>query len=121
MISALSLIIYCHLLPLGEFASFCSRDFRSAIRLLVYANSSFFLEALRAMSFHLRNALIVSHKYGYFVASFLNKKKKNSKKSLSSFFISALMKLSLSRVFFNFQVNVGFLLFVFLWKISLSL
>ena len=32
--------------------------------------SNFFLEALRAMSFLLRNAFIVSHKFGYVVASF---------------------------------------------------
>jgi hypothetical protein len=31
--------------------------------------SPFFLEALRAMSFPLRTALIVFHKLGYFVAS----------------------------------------------------
>ena len=34
-----------------------------------------FLEALRAISFSLRNAFIVSHKFGYVVASFsLNSK-----------------------------------------------
>jgi hypothetical protein len=44
------LIISC-LLLFGEFASFCSRAFRCAVKLLVYAHSSFFLEALRAMSF----------------------------------------------------------------------
>jgi hypothetical protein len=42
----------------------------------VYALSRFFLEALRAMSFSLRTAFIVSHKFGYVVASFsLNSKK----------------------------------------------
>jgi hypothetical protein len=50
LISALSLIISCHLLFLGEFASFRSRAFRCAVGLLVYALSSFFLETLRAMS-----------------------------------------------------------------------
>jgi hypothetical protein len=46
----------------------------------VYALSSFFLEALRAMSFPLRTAFIVSHKFGYAVPSF----SLNSKKSLIS-------------------------------------
>ena len=59
----------------------------------MYALSSFFLEALRAMSFPLRNAFIVSHKFGYVVASF----SLNSKKSLN-FFISSLTKVSLSSV-----------------------
>ena len=66
-----------------ELASFCSRAFRCAVKLLVYALSSFFLEALRAMSFPPRNTLIVSHKFGYGVDSF----SLNSKKSLFSFFI----------------------------------
>ena len=44
--------------------------------LLVYVLNSIFLEALRAMSFPLRTAFIVSHKLGYVVASFsLNSKK----------------------------------------------
>ena len=60
LILALSLTIFCLLFLLVEFASFCSRDFRSALKLLVYALSSFFLEALRAMSFPLRTAFIVS-------------------------------------------------------------
>jgi hypothetical protein len=47
LISALSLIISCHLLLLGEFASFSSKAFRCAVKLLDYALSSFFLEALR--------------------------------------------------------------------------
>ena len=55
LISALSLIISCHLLLLGEFASFCSRALRDAVKLLVCALSSFFLDALRAMSFPLRD------------------------------------------------------------------
>jgi hypothetical protein len=70
LISVLSLIISCHLLLLGEFASFCYRAFRCAVKLLMYALSSFFLAALRAMSFPLSNAFIVSHKFGYVVASF---------------------------------------------------
>jgi hypothetical protein len=75
LISPLSLIISCHLFPLGELASFCFRASRCAVKLLVCALSSFFLEVLRAMSFPLRNAFIVSHKIGYVVASFsLNSK-----------------------------------------------
>ena len=68
------------------------------------------------MSFPLRNAFIVSHKFGYVVASF----PLNSKKSLISSFISSLTKVSWSRVLFSFHVNVGFLLFMLLLKISLS-
>ena len=116
LISALSLIISCRLLLLGVFASFSSRASRCAVRLLVYALSSFFLEALRAMSFPLRSAFIVSHKFGYVVALF----SLNSKKSLISSFISSLAKLSLSRMLFSFPANVGFLLFMLLFKISLS-
>ena len=86
------------------------------VKLLVCALSSFFLEALRAMSFPLRNAFIVSYKFGYIVASF----SLNSKKSLISFFIPSLTKVSLRRMLFSFQVNVGFLLFMLLLKISLS-
>ena len=37
LISALSLMISCHLLLLGVFASFCSRAFRCPVKLLVYA------------------------------------------------------------------------------------
>jgi hypothetical protein len=78
--------------------------------------SSFFLEALRDMSFPLRNAFIVSHKFGYVVASF----SLNSKKSFILFFISSLTKVSLTRMFFSFHVTVGFLLFMLLLKISSS-
>ena len=82
--------------------------------LLMYALFSFFLEALRAISFPLRTAFIVSHQFGYAVASF----SLNSKKSLISFFISSLTKVSLSRVLFSFHVTSGFLLFILLLKIS---
>ena len=74
-----------------------------------------FLEALRAMSFPLRNAFIVSHKFGYVFASF----SLSSKKSLISFFIHFLTKVSLRRVLFSFHLNVDFLLFMLLLKISL--
>ena len=80
-------------LLLGKFSFFCSKAFRCVFKLLVHAFSRISLEALRAMSFPLRTAFIVSHKFGYVAASFSF----NSKKSLTSFFISSLTKLSLSR------------------------
>ena len=110
------MIISCRLLLLGEFASFHSRVSRCAVRLLEYGLSSSFLEAFRAMSFPLRNPFIVSHTFGYVVASFSLK----SKKSLIYFFIPSLTKVSLSRVLLSFHVNVGFLLFMLFLKISLS-
>jgi hypothetical protein len=70
LISAQGLIISYHVLLLVEFSSFCSRAFRCAVKLLVYAFSNFFLEALRAMSFPLRSAFIVSREFGYVVAPF---------------------------------------------------
>ena len=76
------------------------------VKLIVYSHSSFFLKALRAMRFSLRTAFIVSHKFGYVVVSF----SLNSKKSLISFFISSLPKVSLKRVLFSFHVNAGFVL-----------
>ena len=90
LISVLSLIVSCLLFLLGEFASFCSRAFSCAVKLLLYPLSSFFLEAFKAMSSPLRTAFIVSHKFGYVVASF----SLNSKMSLISFFISYLTELS---------------------------
>ena len=98
-----------------NFLPFFSRDFRYVVKLLVCALSRFFLEALRAMSFPLRNAFIVSHRFVYVVASF----SLNSKKSLISFFIPSLTKVSLRRVLFSFHVTVGFPLFMLLLKISL--
>ena len=89
LIPVLSLIISCYLFLLGLFSSFCSRAFSCAVKLLVYALSSFFLEALRAMSFRLSTAFIVSHKFGYVVVSF----SLNYKKSLISLFISSLTTL----------------------------
>jgi hypothetical protein len=58
----------------------------------------------------------MSHKFGYVVSSF----SLNSKKSLISFFISSLTKLSLSRALFSFHVYVGFLLLLLLLKTCLS-
>jgi hypothetical protein len=116
LISALSLIIYCSLLLLGEFACFHFRASRCAARLLVYALSSFFLEVLRAMTFPLRTSFILSQKFGYVLASF----SLNSKKFLISFFSPSLIKVSLSKVLYSFHVNIGFLLFMLLLNISLS-
>ena len=62
------------------------------------------------MSFPLSTAFIVSHKFGYVVPSF----SLNSIKSLISFFISTLIKLSLSREIFSFHQYVAFLLFLLL-------
>jgi hypothetical protein len=114
LISALSLIISYSLLLLGEFTSFCSRAFSCAVRLLVYALSSFFLEALRAMSFPLRAAFIVSHKFGYVGASF----SLNSKKSffLYLFLDQAIIEESVVKL-----PRECWLLFMLLLKISLSL
>jgi len=112
----LSLIISCLLCVLGIFASFYSRAFRCAVKLLTYALFCFFLQALRAMNFPLSTAFIVSHKFGYVVPSI----SLNSKKSFISFFISSLTKLSLSRALFNFHVYVGVLSLFLLLKTSLS-
>jgi len=81
LISVLSLIIPGPLLFLGIFASFCSRAFRCAVNLLMYALSTFFLQALRAMSLPLSTDFNVSHKFEYVVTSV----SLNSKKSLISF------------------------------------
>ena len=70
LISALSLIISCHLLFLYVFTSFCSRDFRCDVKLLVQDLSNFFMKVLRAMNFPLSSAITVSHKFGYAVPSF---------------------------------------------------
>ena len=116
MISAWCLIISCCLLLLGEFTSFSFRVSRCAVRLLMYALSSFFLEALSAMSFSLSTVFIVSHKFGYVVASF----SLNCKKSLISFFVSSLAKVSLSRVLFSFPLNISVPLFLLLLMMTLS-
>jgi hypothetical protein len=68
LISALNLIISSCLLLFCEFAYLWSRAFRCAVKLLVYAHFTFFLEALRAMSFPIRTAFIVSNKFVYVVA-----------------------------------------------------
>jgi hypothetical protein len=66
----------------------------------------FILEPLRAMSFSLTIAFIVSHKFWYDMSSF----SLHSKKPLISFFISSLTKLSLSKMF-RFHVYVCFQVF----------
>uniref|UniRef100_A0A8C6MZZ6 Ras-related protein Rab-7a n=1 Tax=Mus spicilegus TaxID=10103 RepID=A0A8C6MZZ6_MUSSI len=66
-------------------------DHKESTQAWCYKNN-FFLEALRAMSFLLTTAFIVSHKFGYDVPSF----SLNSIKPFISFFISPLTKLSLS-------------------------
>ena len=68
--------------------------------------------AFRAMSFLLRNAFMVSHKFWYGVPSF----SLNSKKSLISFFISSMTKFSLSRALFSFHMYVHSLFF-FYWNL----
>jgi hypothetical protein len=100
LISDMSLTITCGLLLLGEFASFCSRVFRCAVKLIMCALSRFFLEAIRAISFPHSTAFIVSHKSWYDAPSF----SLNSKKSLISFINSSLTKLSLIRLLFSFHV-----------------
>ena len=59
-----------------NFLPFFSRAFRCAVKLLVCALSSFFLEALRVMSFLLGTPFILSHKLEYVVASFSSNSKK---------------------------------------------
>ena len=66
------------------------------------------------MSFPLSNDFIESHKLGNIVALF----SLNSKMSLISFFIPSLTKVSLKRLLFIFNVNVGFPLFMLLLKIN---
>ena len=116
LISVLSLIISCHLLLLDVFVSFYYSAFRCTVKLVVYALTSFFLEALRTMSFSLSTSLIVSHKFGCALLPF----SLNSKKSLIFVFIPSLTKVSLRRVLFCFHVNVGFVLFMLFLKMSLS-
>ena len=110
------MIISYYLLLLGVFASFYSRAFRCAVKLVVYAPSNFFLEALRMMSLPLSTAFIVSHEFANLEPSF----SLNSKKSLISFFISFLTKLLLSRELFSFHMYLGFLLLLFFLKTSLN-
>ena len=64
--------------------------------------------------FPFSNDFIESHKLGYIVALF----SLNSKMSLISFFIPSLTKVSLKRLLFIFNVNVGFPLFMLLLKIN---
>jgi hypothetical protein len=59
----------------------------------------------------------MSHKFGYVVPSF----SLNYKKSLISFFMFSLTKLSLSRALFSIHVYVSFLVSLLLLKTSLNL
>ena len=114
LISGLDFIISCYLLLLGEFASFFfSRGFMCAAKVLLYALSSFFLVALR-YKISSSGVFIVSHKFGYILASF----SLNSKISLISIFFSYLFTLPLRRVLSSFHMNVAFLLFMLLLKIG---
>jgi hypothetical protein len=67
-----------------------------------------------AINFPLSTAFIVSHMVGYHASSF----SLNSIKSLISFFISSLTKLTLSRELFSFHAYVVFLLYLLLLKSS---
>ena len=53
--------------PPGWISFLFSRAFKYAIKMLVYALSSFIFQALRAMSFPLSTAFIVSYRFGYVV------------------------------------------------------
>jgi hypothetical protein len=94
--------------------SFGSRAFRCAVKQLLDALPTFFLEALRTINFSLCNAFIVSHNFGYVLPS------SNCKKFLISFFISSLTKSPLTRALSNFRVYVGFLMLLLLLKTSFS-
>ena len=113
LISPTCLIVSCHLLLVGVFASSC-RAFRCGTKLLIYALSNFYLEAPRAMRFPLSFSSILCHNFVYAVPSFsLNSK------NVFIFFLSCLGKLFLSTVVFSFLMYVTFLLFLLL-LISLS-
>jgi hypothetical protein len=112
LVSFLILNIFCHLLLLGVFVSFCfffvlelSNVLLCAIwPHIVYDPSNFFMKVFSAINFPLCTAFIVSHKFGYVMPSF----SLNSTKTLISFFISSLTKLC--RELFSFHEYVGFLL-----------
>ena len=69
--------------PLGCISFFCSNVFRCSLKQIWYVLSSFFLLALRTVSFPLSTAFILSHKFGDTVPSF----SLNSKMSLTSLFL----------------------------------
>jgi hypothetical protein len=74
------------------------------------------MKILNAMKFLLNTSFIVSHEFGHVGSSIsLNSIK------VFDFFISSLTKLSWSRVLFIFHEYVDFLLFLVLFKSSLSL
>jgi hypothetical protein len=55
----------CHLLLLSMFASFSSRDFSYAVKLLTLYLFSFFMKAHSEMNFPFSTASIVSYMFGY--------------------------------------------------------
>jgi hypothetical protein len=69
-ISALSLIIYCHLLFLGMITSLCYRAPRCAVKMLVWNFSICLMKAVSAINFFLSTTFIVFKKFGYVVPSF---------------------------------------------------
>jgi hypothetical protein len=94
LISALSLIIFHYLLLLDVFASFCSRAFRWAVKLLVCNLSNFFMVALRAMNFHCVPWVWECCAFIFIV----------SQTSLICFFSFFLTKLSSIRMLFSFTL-----------------
>ena len=106
----------CLLLLLGVFASFCSRAFRFAVKLLVQDPSNLFVRVFGAVKFPLSTTFIVSHKFGFVVLSFYL----SARMSLTSFFISSLTKLLFRIEIFIYHGYVSFLLFLLLLKSSFS-
>lgn len=66
---------------------FCFRDFRCAIKLLIWYFSSLFMGALSAMNLPLRSTFIVSCKFRYALSSLNSKMSLIFHFSLDSFFI----------------------------------
>ena len=75
--------IFCLVILLGVFTSFCSRDFKCAVKLLVWDLCNFFIKALSVNDFPLSAAFIVSHKFRNVVHLF----SLNTRKSLMFFFL----------------------------------
>jgi len=79
-----------------KFLSYRSFTFRCAVKVLTYALSCFFLQLLRAMSFPLSTAFIVSLKFGNVVSSFSFPTFYSIRFSVSSSMLRALIHLDLS-------------------------
>jgi hypothetical protein len=114
LVSSLSLTIFCRFLLLVVFVSFSSRDFRCGV--VMVGPLQCIMGALNVMNFPFSTAFIMFHKYGYAVTFSLN-----FRKSLISFFIFFLTKLSSRRKWYSFHGYVDFLLFSLLLKSSLCL